>query len=95
MPNFAEAMDFNNLTAAFLFACGALVATASSTFHLGASVLGSLCFAAIRPIFGGESDVFAFVGVSVCATVVFRILHFHVDRVLSEHDPSAAHAASG
>ncbi|KAH8049255.1 1,3-beta-D-glucan synthase [Aureococcus anophagefferens] len=59
MPNFAEAMDFNNLTAAFLFACGALVATASSTFHLGASVLGSLCFAAIRPIFGGESDVFA------------------------------------
>ncbi|KAH8072100.1 1,3-beta-D-glucan synthase [Aureococcus anophagefferens] len=71
MPNFAEAMDFNNLTAAFLFACGALVATASSTFHLGASVLGSLCFAAIRPIFGGESDVFAFVGVSVCAVGAF------------------------
>ena len=71
MPNFAEAMDFNNLTAAFLFACGALVATASSTFHLGASVLGSLCFAAIRPIFGGESDVFAFVGVGVCAVGAF------------------------
>jgi hypothetical protein len=56
-----------NAEALALLATAAAVATADGSSILGASLFGSLCVAAIRPTYGDASDVYATVGVIVCA----------------------------
>ena len=56
-----------NAEALALLATAAAVATADGASILGASLFGSLCVAAIRPTYGDASDVYATVGVIVCA----------------------------
>ena len=56
-----------NAEALALLATAAAVATADGASILGASLFGSLCVAAIRPTYGDASDVYATIGVIVCA----------------------------
>ena len=56
-----------NAEALALLATAAAVATADGASILGASLFGSLCVAAVRPTYGDASDVYATVGVIVCA----------------------------
>ena len=57
MLGLSSTVMWEDFVVVVLLAGGALVATSGSAFVLGASVFGSLCFAAIRPIFGAACGV--------------------------------------